>query len=104
MGVGKAAVDHQSDGDRHHQRRGRGDDQRDEGGEDPTAMDQRVGQQRPQGVQRNAGGLGRRAGGQGHRVRGLLIAVERALPHDRGAKIKAAGLRAGACAAPGRAL
>ena len=63
MGVGKAVVDHLPHGDRHDQRRGRGDDQRGERADHPAAVGEGVGQQRPQGAERDAGRLGRRVGG-----------------------------------------
>ena len=55
MAVGKTEVDHPPDRDRHDQGRAGGDDQRDERGGDLAAMSKRIGQQRPEGAQRDAG-------------------------------------------------
>ncbi len=55
MGVGKAVVDHLPHGDRHDQRRGRGDDQRGERADHPAAVGEGVGQQRLQRAQARRG-------------------------------------------------
>ena len=63
VGVGEAEVDHPPDRDRHDQRRGRGDDERDQRRAIRAAMGERVGRERLQRAERDAGRLRAGVGG-----------------------------------------
>ena len=60
---GESEVDHPPDRDRHHERRGRSNDERGERQTDPGPMDEGVGRERPQRAERRAGGLRSGVGG-----------------------------------------